>query len=422
MQKLYLHNGLVIATGIALSGCTAIDMSKLQISDFTGYSQCTAPVAAAQPDLRAASLASADQEVEIAFILPRLAQAGTNTREAKLTTGATRTHFQVLDDSTATVVSSKLPQALQGDDVVEAVRRSMVKASAQAQINVAKASRTRVANTQTTEVANYVVPSLSQSQVKSFANKLFVSGLRPTFNSSGTMSPSSTVNRAAEVNRAGTLPADQPSTTTASITDTSIAAYFAAFYEGKFVDRLGQPVQKPQISINGIPIALTITDAQITAAETVLIEYIADLIDPTPVLGDAETEAQISPSTKFYPAGTTAVPTAYTTKLGHYQFIPAQGCGLTRQNAVILSDVSNSAADSAGAVSGLVAQSAGGITIGLGILGKISIGDNQTLGTIIKTAASRFGARITLASSYWIMTTVANPQNRDAGGNIIEFK
>lgn len=39
----------------------------------------------------------------------------------------------------------------------------------------------------------------------------------------------------------------------------------------------------------------------------------------------------------------------------------------------------------------------------IGVFGKISIDDNQMLGTIVKTAASRLAARATFAASYWAL-------------------
>jgi subtilase family serine protease len=55
-------------------------------------------------------------------------------------------------------------------------------------------------------------------------------------------------------------------------------SYMAAYYQNKFVDRMGVSVAAPTIS-------QTITDAEITAAETILLEYLFDKIDKTPVLG-----------------------------------------------------------------------------------------------------------------------------------------
>ena len=60
----------------------------------------------------------------------------------------------------------------------------------------------------------------------------------------------------------------------------------------------------------------------------------------------------------------------------------------------------NAASDQATVVGGLVTNTVGGISIGLGVLGKISIGDNQTLSDLAKTAASEVALRAALATSY----------------------
>jgi hypothetical protein len=64
------------------------------------------------------------------------------------------------------------------------------------------------------------------------------------------------------------------------------------------------------------------------------------------------------------------------------------------------------ASGKATAVGGLVAKTPGGTSLGLGMLGKISIGDNQTLSVMVKTGASRIALRATLASSYWTLRNV----------------
>jgi hypothetical protein len=308
------------------------------------------------------------------------------------------TSFQILNDTTARIIDRKVPEALRGDPVVEGIRRSIVKAMAQGQLKRAEALGVRVPPQQAQEVAAAPSGSLSHHELKQFSQKLFNSGLRPTIRPDGVYNLQPV---------AAPPPGAGSGNALASISNSTIAAYFAAYYEGKFVDRLGQTIAKPQITIDKLPVALTITDAQIAAVETVLIEYIADLIDPTPVMG-ADALGSINDKSKFYPAGTTARPTAQVVGLAEYRKIPDKGCGITQANAIILADIANAAGDNAALLGGMVSQSFGGITIGLGVLGKISVGDNQTLGNIIKTGASRIGQRVAYAGSYWLMLTLTN--------------
>jgi hypothetical protein len=175
--------------------------------------------------------------------------------------------------------------------------------------------------------------------------------------------------------------------------DQNFVRYFEAYYKGNFVDRMGAAVDKPQIST-------TIPDSEIAAAETVMLEFLVDLIDSTPVMGNDEYD-KLSENTKFYPGNSKKRPTALTKE--NYLQLPAgspDACGITQQNAWVLRDLANAASSQAAAVGGLVENTAGGVSIGLGVLGKISIGDNQTLSVLVKTAASRVALRATLTSSY----------------------
>jgi hypothetical protein len=191
-----------------------------------------------------------------------------------------------------------------------------------------------------------------------------------------------------------------------------LVAYFQAYYKGTFVDRMGTTEDKPKIGT-------TIPDAEITAAETVLLELLIDSIDPTPILG-GDPPSSVNPgSTNFYPGGTTAVPTSYSFNPAKYVQIPAgseDACGITQQNIWVLRDIVNGASNQAGAVGGLVVDTWGGATAGIAVLNlKFSVGDNQTLSVMVTTAASRLALRLALASGYktlqYVRFNVPEPNN-----------
>jgi hypothetical protein len=438
MRKFALA-GAVAASGLVLSACTALDLSQLKIADFEGISTCTAPAAGPPVNLPPPAAAVAGgaalpvQDDDIPFALPALSDVGRSTRDAKMafalaapaTAGGAvatpvraRTDFQIFNDTTTRIIDRKVPVELRGDPVVEGIRQAIVKATAQAHLKRVQALGGNVPPRQAQEVAAAPAGTLTHDQLKSFSRKLFNSGLRPTIRANGVYNaqPVAAPARGSALLAApvATAAAGVP----ASITNSTIAAYFAAYYEGKFVDRLGQGIAKPQISFNSLPISLTITDAQIAAVETVLIEYIADLVDPTPVMGDASSKDEIvAGTTKFFPAGTTAQPTAIVTGLADYRRVPPDGCGITQKNAILLSDIANATGDNAALLGGLTSQSFGGVSIGLGVFGKISIGDNQTLGNVVKTGASRIGQRIGYAGAYWLMLTLTNSDAQPAPGN-----
>lgn len=115
------------------------------------------------------------------------------------------------------------------------------------------------------------------------------------------------------------------------------------------------------------------------------------------------------PSTTYYPGNSANQPTALTTGMAEYVQIPSEtdqdgkpsgACGITTQNVWLLQTLANGASDEASTVGGLVANTAGGLGVSLGVFGKISIGDNATLSDLVKAAASELALRSTLMVSY----------------------
>jgi len=202
-----------------------------------------------------------------------------------------------------------------------------------------------------------------------------------------------------------------------------LVAYLKAYYDGKFYDRMGTAISKPQLpnSTNLLSSLsnFSVPDSEIVAAETVLLEFIMDTIDPTPVMGNTacpipttgassscQPNANDAKTTTYYPGNSSNQPTALTVGLAKYIELPATGCGITTQNVWVLQTLANGASDEAGTVSGLVANTAGGLGVSLGVFGKISIGDNATLSDLVKTAAADVGLRATLLASYFSLYRV----------------
>ena len=375
MRHMYRWGAVFVIAVTALSGCTAINLTRLQPT-LSESSACSTHRGLLEDTSRAAG-------ERFAFVLPPAAKP--------TGTGSTRTIGSVSVNSESTFTGfvqamentkQRLPAALQDDAVTKAFFAMMVKTSAQAQINTAKALKIPGADKQESEVQKYAVPSrLTHGELKKFADKFFDEQLRPTL--------------------------VQPSSHAPARGENAFATYFFAYYEGKFFDRFGQSVQKPQLS-------LTIPDAEIAAALTVLLEYTVDIFDPTPVMGSSDAGGT---GTTFYPGNNTNEPTAFAAALARYGKIGPDGCGVTTKNVKILADLANAAGDRAATLSGLVSQSTGGLGVSLGVFGKISIGDNQTLGTIIKTVASRLATRLTFAASYWALQTLSEaPSSRAPGG------
>jgi hypothetical protein len=55
---------------------------------------------------------------------------------------------------------------------------------------------------------------------------------------------------------------------------------------------------------------------------------------------------------------------------------------------------------------GLTIKSAGGLEIGLGVLGKLSVGDNSTLSGLVQTVVGEFVNRVTVQLAYPILSAL----------------
>ena len=176
--------------------------------------------------------------------------------------------------------------------------------------------------------------------------------------------------------------------------------YLKQYYAGSYIDRYGNSIIKPQLS-------LTVSDEEIAGAISLLVDYIIDSIDATPVWG-SDPLNNVGTSTTFYP-GTGMEPT-FLTVFGvsddTYQTIAAGPCGITKDKAQLLGTLAGAASDAGGTVSGLVHGTFGGFSLGLGFLGKFSFGDDQTLAAIVKAAASRLSSRATVASAWPILAQI----------------
>jgi hypothetical protein len=294
-------------------------------------------------------------------------------------------------------VSASLPRDLQNDKVAIALSKFLTAQSAKAQLNAQVADQKRVQEQYSKELflgldqarilsetkviqAYSSLPRLTHGDLKKFANTLLGEArLKP-----GTPS----------------LIATPPS---------RLAVYFTALYKGSFYDRMGNVATKPEIG-------LTVSDAEIEGAETVFLEYIIDLLDKTPVLVATSGSGG---GTLYYPGNPSNEPTAH-----HYdpqnavQIPPASpdACGITQQNVWLLRDIASGSSNEAATVGGLVTNTWGGFSFGVPVLNlKLSIGDNDTLSSIVKAAASEAALRASLAAGYWslrhLKLNISDPSN-----------
>jgi len=370
---------ILTPTVAGLVGCTAIPLNRMRPIVAVPNTTCSAPNA---------RLLEGDN----LYVLP---EGGFSGRYA----GNSAKTFEDYHARVRAIVRDRIPQGLQDHKVTIAFADYFASVSGEAQLE-AQLSQGRLDaqkfNQERELILKHGAPiKLTHGQMKDFSDKLFDLSLRASSASvTGLPSNPPAVNTKQKDNPGARPPLDK-----------TLLAYLTAYYKGKFTDRLSVVSPKPNIST-------TIPDSEIAAAETVLLEFMMDTIDPTPVMGD-DPASSISGTTHFFPGGSTDEPTAYATGLAKYIQIPnpnsstdPDACGITTKNSWVLKDLANGAGDQAAAVGGLVANTPGGLSIGLGIIGKISIGDNQTLSTLVKTAASRLATRAALASSYWTLRNV----------------
>jgi hypothetical protein len=379
---------LLLAWPLAMAGCAAIPLKRLE------------PVVTPSPPCTSERFKLPPGEPEgFHYSLPAAAITGGRLQYISGDGPHPGPYFEDYHQAVQQGVSAKIPPGLkQGSSlkVVNALTEFFVAVSGGAQLDAQIADGTlndnaRIGIERTAIRKHGAPPKLTHGQIKAFSDKLFDLQLKPR--------PSDLT--AASVHQPALSEEEAKSLSARPPLDQTFVKYFEAFYGGKFTDRMSTVLSKPKI-------ATTIPDSEIVDAETVLLEFLVDAIDPTPVMGDS-TEPPTVGSTKFYPGGTTDEPTAYSTGLAKYVQLPPgskTACGITTQNVWVLRDLANGASGQAAAVGGLVANTPGGISLGLGVLGKISIGDNQTLSVLVKTAASRLALRATLASCYAILRHV----------------
>lgn len=347
-----------IALFALLGGCSAVDLQQLEpiVKENAGCFKQPAPGAA--PEL-------------VTFLLPRTVQPPPGAAEFSVQLEQSSVQQFVTIAKTSSAFAA-LPATIREDAVTQALVQRVLVSSAAGQLATRRPPPGAAPRDPT--LLAWPTSNPSHRDLEAFARKLFSLQLSPTLKS-----------------------ANPPAPGAAAAAPSAFEVYFKAYYGGTFVDRFGQPIQKPSISV-GLPVAITITDAQIAAAETFLLEYLIDSIDPTPILGDTVDEKS---ATTFYPGGQSK-PTALVAGVANYRQISLT-CGVTKDNVTILNDIASAAGDKAGAIGGLTINSAGGFGVSFGVFGKVSIGDNQTLSTLAKTAVTRFAMRASYSASFWLL-------------------
>lgn len=220
---------------------------------------------------------------------------------------------------------------------------------------------------------------LSNSDFKHFARTLAATALNPVV-----------------VSKSGSAALGAAAPVAARAAQPTLIDYYNAYYKNEFYDRFGVAIAKPKNIRN-------ISDDDIAGAVSIALEFLLDQSLKTPVWQDT--------AGNYYPGKFTDEPSvlklnglANATKL--LDATQSMDCGITPLKAEAIAYLSKAAGDRATTLGGLTTGSFGGLHFGFGVLGKWSIGDNQTLQVIVKTALSRAFSRGAEEISYEVLENV----------------
>jgi hypothetical protein len=397
LPKLIRDTVLRLSPCLFLAGCTLLPMKNLQpVIAPPSAGACTSTLARMEKE-------SSQFHYAVPTDAPVGGLAHMSTKPATI--------FESYNSMIQARVAAKLPPDLANHRVTKAFQEFLTAASGEAQLDAqisdgtlkpaSAADKATITQEHASIQKHTTGPNLKQSELKDFSNKLFDLQLKHGPADYAGM----TTNLAVLGPKASALAASRPKL------GTELLAYLKAYYDGKFYDRFGTAISKPQLPTlpsAASPMNFSVPDSEIVAAETVLLEFLVDAIDPTPVMGDSKDG--LPADTTYYPGASKNEPTALATSFAGYVMIPADPnntvCGITTANVWVIKDIANAASDNAAAVGGLIVNTPGGLSFGLGVVGKISIGDNQTLSDLVKTAASELALRAALATSYFTLRNV----------------
>jgi hypothetical protein len=175
-------------------------------------------------------------------------------------------------------------------------------------------------------------------------------------------------------------------------TSDQLQAYYQTFYKGEFIDYFGNPLPKPSVS-------MTITNAELANSLVVFVDFLFDARG-TPVWKSGSGK-----DTVYYPGGVKKRPSVLDIQKREALDFP-KPCAMTVEKAVQMNYLARTFASAASTQSSLITNSFGGIEVGFGVLGKLNIGDNQTLLAVIRAVITQVVARTTVELTYPILSQI----------------
>jgi hypothetical protein len=173
-----------------------------------------------------------------------------------------------------------------------------------------------------------------------------------------------------------------------------VAQYYQTYFTAGFTTYFGQQLAQPTL-------ALDVNDTEITQAVTVFIELLLDQALTSPIWYDASGK-------KYYPGANGNAPSILALTNTKPTPLGTTGCDIHMNLAKVqmMSSVAQQFALAASSESVLTFKSVGGVEVGLGVLGKLSIGDNNTLSELAKTVVSEVTGRLTAHAAYYVLKQI----------------
>jgi hypothetical protein len=175
--------------------------------------------------------------------------------------------------------------------------------------------------------------------------------------------------------------------------------YYAAYIRGEYIDRTGTLLSKPEIKKN-------ISNDVLSAILSIFLDALADTQTRTPIIKNGD---------KYYPGESTKVPTAITTGVIKPLDVSTtpENCGITVPEARAIGFLSNLAGDKSALLGGLILQSFQDVHLTFILGSSLSIGDNDTLATLVKSLLENVSRRAVERGAYeffWAYSYKADTQ------------
>lgn len=376
-MKFTLWQSCLLSITLAAAGCTSVDMTE--------YSPRFVPASSSRKCVPTTTFASngaifAERE----FLEGTAPPSDLRTSAAYLNVAET---FQLHEiKRRMSLALREMPSELENDPVVNAIVdasfiavQQNLKATSIA-LNVAPVSAWRSGTKLNSPVFN-------EQMLKSFAEKIQKEMAAP--------SPAYNEGPIAAVGPTG-APSRLPSFPEA------FRHYFEAYFDGNYRDRLGGEIQKPRFSSR-------MGNEQVADTVSVFVDLILDYSFYTPVWTDG--------NGTYYPGATRNIPTVMTSEIireAEKLVLPGE-CGISKLKAALIGYMAQMVGHGAVLGGGLDAGTFGGWSVGLGVVGKISIGDNQTLQAMAQAVLERSFARMGEQAAYQALYFV-NDRERSTFG------